>query len=121
MRRLTPLEEERLQGFPDGWTNIPEATDAKRYKALGNSLCLPFWEWLADRFVKTGNVKTIGSLFDGIAGFPLCFKKAGAETRWVSEIDPFPNAVCKFHFGDEDAGVKGDVEKYLKKVQPKLF
>ena len=42
VRRLTPLECERLQGFPDGWTDIPGASDAKRYRALGNSIALPF-------------------------------------------------------------------------------
>ena len=38
IRRLTPLECERLQGFPDGWTDIPNASDSARYKALGNSV-----------------------------------------------------------------------------------
>ena len=38
IRRLTPLECERLQGFPDGWTDIPDASDSARYKALGNSV-----------------------------------------------------------------------------------
>lgn len=52
VRRLTPMECERLQGFPDGWTDIGEWTDTKgkkhkiadgpRYKALGNSIALPF-------------------------------------------------------------------------------
>ena len=41
IRRLTPLECERLQGFPDGWTDIPGATDSARYKALGNSVAIP--------------------------------------------------------------------------------
>ena len=41
IRRLTPLECERLQGFPDGWTNLPGAADSKRYKALGNSVAVP--------------------------------------------------------------------------------
>ena len=40
IRRLTPLECERLQGFLDGWTNIPNASDSARYKALGNSVYL---------------------------------------------------------------------------------
>ena len=40
VRRLTPLECERLQGFPDGWTDIPKASDSPRYKALGNSVCI---------------------------------------------------------------------------------
>ena len=41
IRRLTPLECERLQGFPDGWTDLPGASDAARYKALGNSVAIP--------------------------------------------------------------------------------
>lgn len=41
IRRLTPLECERLQGFPDGWTDIPKASDSARYKALGNSVAIP--------------------------------------------------------------------------------
>ena len=41
VRQLTPLECERLQGFPDGWTDIPGASDTARYKALGNSVAVP--------------------------------------------------------------------------------
>ena len=41
IRRLIPLECERLQGFPDGWTNVPDASDSSRYKALGNSVAVP--------------------------------------------------------------------------------
>lgn len=41
VRRLTPLECERLQGFPNGWTDIPKASDSSRYKALGNSVAVP--------------------------------------------------------------------------------
>ena len=41
IRRLIPLECERLQGFPDGWTNVPDASDSARYKALGNSVAVP--------------------------------------------------------------------------------
>lgn len=57
VRRLTPMECERLQGFPDHWTDIGEWIDEKgkrhkdadspRYKALGNSIALPFWDWMA--------------------------------------------------------------------------
>ena len=59
VRRLTPLEAERLQNFPDHWTDIGDWVDSKgkkhkdadspRYKALGNSIALPFWQWLAHR------------------------------------------------------------------------
>jgi DNA (cytosine-5)-methyltransferase 1 len=114
VRRLTPLECERLQGYPDGWTNIPRASDAKRYKALGNSICLPAWEFWARRFAEIGNVKTIGSLFDGIGGFPLVFKRAGAKTLWTSEIEPFCEKVVKYHFGNEETGEDGDIWKYVK-------
>ena len=102
VRRLTPLECTRLQGFPDEWTDIPGASDSARYKALGNSIALPFWEFLAHRFSEIGGVKTIGSLFDGISGFPLVFKRAGAETLWTSEIDPFCQKVCQYHLDQGD-------------------
>ena len=46
IRRLTPLECERLQGFPDGWTDIPGASDSARYKALGNSVAIPCVEFI---------------------------------------------------------------------------
>ena len=46
IRRLTPLECERLQGFPDDWTNIPGASDSTRYRALGNSVAIPCVEFI---------------------------------------------------------------------------
>ena len=46
IRRLTPLECERLQGFPDGWTEIPGASDSARYRALGNSVAVPCVEFI---------------------------------------------------------------------------
>lgn len=56
MRRLTPVECERLQGFPDGWTAIPwrgnpveECPDTPRYKALGNSMAVPVMRWIGRR------------------------------------------------------------------------
>ena len=49
IRRLTPLECERLQGYPDGWTNVPGASDSARYKALGNSVAIPCVEHLMQR------------------------------------------------------------------------
>ena len=51
IRRLTPLECERLQGFPDGWTDIPGASDSARYKALGNSVAIPCVEFIMGRIV----------------------------------------------------------------------
>lgn len=113
-RRLTPLECERLQGFPDGWTDIGDYTDSTgkkrktsdsaRYKALGNSIALPFWRWMFGRmaaYLPEG--ATLGSLFDGIGGFPLCWEDVhGAGTAvWASEIEEFPIAVTKKRFGSE--------------------
>lgn len=53
VRRLTPVEYERLQGFPDGWTDVPwrgaeHAPDSKRYKALGNSMAVPVMRWIGE-------------------------------------------------------------------------
>ncbi len=115
VRRLTPLECERLQGFPDGWTDIGEWTDSKgkkhkeadspRYKALGNSIALPFWEFLARRIcAQYERPVTMASLFDGIGGFPLVFERCGAKAVWASEIEEFPIAVTKKHFPEPDDG-----------------
>lgn len=114
VRRLTPLECERLQGFPDHWTDIGEWTDEKgkkhkgadspRYKALGNSIALPFWDWMLRRMARyLPEGATLGSLFDGIAGFPLIWERIHGKgtARWASEIEPFPIAVTKRWFGEE--------------------
>lgn len=115
VRRLTPLECERLQGYPDGWTDIGDWKDSKgkkhkgdsdapRYKALGNSIALPFWHGMFKRMAEhLPTDATIGSLFDGIGGFPLCWQDIfGAGTaKWASEIEEFPIAVTKQHFGDQ--------------------
>lgn len=52
VRRLTPLECERLQGFPDEWTNVDEMSDTQRYKQMGNAVCVPVVRWIADRIIK---------------------------------------------------------------------
>ena len=112
VRRLTPLECERLQGYPDGWTDIPDteingkkvkASDSARYKALGNSIALPFWTWMFERM--SGYLPhnaTMGSLFDGIGGFPLCWERIHGKgtARWASEVDPFCLAVSKRRLGE---------------------
>lgn len=114
VRRLTPLECERLQGFPDQWTDIGEWSDSKgklrkpsdspRYKALGNSIALPFWDFLAKRIsAQYLRPVTMGSLFDGIGGFPLVFERHNGKgtARWASEIEEFPIAVTKLRFGED--------------------
>jgi len=111
VRRLTPLECERLQGYPDGWTDIGEWTDSKgkkhkpadspRYKALGNSIALPFWFYLLRRIsAQYERPATLGSLFDGIGGFPLCWERCNGRGTaiWASEIEEFPIAVTKRRF-----------------------
>lgn len=114
VRRLTLLECTRLQGYPDGWVEIGEWTDEKgkkhkdadspKYKALGNSIALPFWDWMLRRMARyLPEGATLGSLFDGIAGFPLIWERIHGKgtARWASEIEPFPIAVTKKWFGEE--------------------
>jgi DNA (cytosine-5)-methyltransferase 1 len=114
VRRLTPLECTRLQGYPDGWVDIGDWTDEKgkkhkdadspKYKALGNSIALPFWDWMLRRMARyLPEGATLGSLFDGIAGFPLIWERIHGRgtARWASEIEPFPIAVTKRWFGEE--------------------
>lgn len=181
VRRLTPLECERLQGYPDGWTLIGEpceveikdyqivlvpgkdcayqtesdafwaweesvardsdgepietfdakkfgfiekkvqvgshketrhfycdengrkreCSDTARYKALGNSIALPFWFWLMRRIsAQYERPATLGSLFDGIGGFPLCWERCNGPgtALWASEIEEFPMAVARARF-----------------------
>lgn len=124
VRRLTPLECERLQGFPDRWTDLGEWTDSKgkrhkdadspRYKALGNSIALPPWKWLLKRLC--GNYErdvTMASLFDGIGGFPLIWEQLNGRGTclWASEIEEFPIAVTKRRFGTLDE--PGDMGRFL--------
>lgn len=112
VRRLTPLECERLQGYPDGWTDIGEWVDSKgkkrqtadsaRYKALGNSIALPPWEWVLKRLcAQYERDATMASLFDGIGGFPLIWEQLNGKWSclWASEIEEFPMAVTRKHFG----------------------
>ena len=114
VRRLTPLECTRLQGYPDGWVDIGDWTDEKgkkhkdadspKYKALGNSIALPFWDWMMRRMARyLPEGATLGSLFDGIGGFPLIWERIHGKgtARWASEIEPFPIAVTKKWFGEE--------------------
>ena len=111
VRRLTPLECERLQGYTDGWTDIGDWIDSKgkvhkpsdsaRYKALGNSIALPPWRWVLLRITaQYERPATLGSLFDGIGGFPLIWERLnGVGTcLWASEIEEFCIAVTRLRF-----------------------
>lgn len=111
VRRLTPLECERLQGFPDGWTDIGDyidgkgkrkkTTDSARYKALGNSIAIPPWTWVLSRLNSCCEEHTMASLFDGIGGFPLIWERLNGtgSCLWASEIEEFPISVTKKQFG----------------------
>lgn len=119
VRRLTPTECERLQGFPDGWTDIGDWTDSKgkrhrsadspRYRALGNSIALPQWWWITCKMARfLPEHATLGSLFDGIGVFPLVWEtRHGKGTAiWASEIEEFCVAVtkkrfCEMRFNDD--------------------
>lgn len=117
VRRLTPLECERLQGFPDSWTDIGEwvdchgkrhkSSDMARYKALGNSIALPPWKWVLKRIcAQYERDATMASLFDGIGGFPLLWEQLNGEGSclWASEIEEFPIAVTSFRFARKGNG-----------------
>ena len=122
VRRLTPLECERLQGFPDNWTNIGEwydsqtgegywvdsrgkrrkIADSPRYKALGNSIALPPWRFVLGRiYANLPDGATLGSLFDGIGGFPLIWRELGGVHVWASEIEEFCIAVTEKRFNHD--------------------
>ena len=118
VRRLTPKECARLQGYPDDWMDIGEwkdqkgkihqEADAPKYKAAGNSIALPFWQWLMFRIyeqLKKDGIEnpTMASLFDGIGGFPLTASRANIKPLWASEIEDFPIAVTKERFKEVDA------------------
>ncbi len=115
VRRLTELECERLQGFPDGWTDIgpwvdskgkrhKECTASARYTALGNSIAIPPWAWVLKRLCACyERPATMASLFDGIGGFPLIWERLNGPGTciWASEIDEFAMAVTKYRFQEE--------------------
>jgi len=118
VRRLTEVECERLQGFPDNWTNPwedGEWTDTKgkkhkvasshRYKALGNSIGIPCWmpfiRGISEELKASGIERpTMASLFDGIGGFPRIWEHFNGKGSavWASEVEPFCIAVTKYHF-----------------------
>lgn len=121
VRRLTPLECERLQGFPDGWTDIGDYIDSKgkkkhtadtaRYRALGNSIALPPWRWVLSRLCRQYKTPaTMGSLFDGIGGFPLIWEEINGKGSclWTSEIDEFAIAVTRKRIGSDESELQQD-------------
>ena len=84
--------------------NSNSMSDAARYKALGNSIAIPPWKWVLKRLCAIyERDATMASLFDGIGGFPYIWEQLNGKGSclWASEIEPFPIAVTKYHFGEE--------------------
>lgn len=130
VRRLTPKECSRLQGYPDGWLDIGDWIDSKgkihkdadspKYKALGNSIAIPQWFWLLRRIAATYTRRaTLGSLFDGIGGFPLCWEMCNGKgsARWASEIEEFPIAVTKIRFPEWQHETNGIIDPVISFTQ----
>lgn len=92
--------------------------DSPKHKALGNSIALPFWKWLLKRIsAQYERDATLGSLFDGISGFPILWAQINGphNCRWASEVEEFCVAVAKKHFGDEKTGERGDFYEAISK------
>lgn len=124
VRRLTPLECERLQKFPDNWSKyglyedgkVKELSDSARYRLQGNSIARPFWSWLTRRIsAQYETVPTLGGLFSGQGGFELCWEEVNGigTAKWSSEIEKDAVSVIRMHFGDDELGVEGDIRKFL--------
>lgn len=113
VRRLMPIECERLQGIPDDWSRyginekgeVYELSDSARYKLQGNGIATPFWRYLLKRIsAQYERTPTLGSLFDGQASFPMLWENINGKgtALWSSEIDKNAVAVAKYHFPENE-------------------
>ena len=115
VRRLMPIECERLQGRPDDWSRyginekgeVCELSDSARYRLQGNGIATPFWVWLMKRIsAQYERTPTLGSFFDGQASFPMIWENINGKGSavWASEIEKNAIAVAKYHFpeGEEE-------------------
>jgi site-specific DNA-cytosine methylase len=107
-RYLTPLEYERLQGFPDEFTRIPyggrpveECSDSLRYGALGNSMAVPCLSWIGRRireYCANGGENQALSyihIFSGISAACVAFRPLGWKPLAFSEVAPFASEVLR--------------------------
>lgn len=106
VRRLTPRECERLQGFPDDHTLIPwrgkpaeQCPDGPRYKALGNSMAVPCMAWIGKRIAaqESQPLRSL-SVCSGIEAASIAWEPLGWQPAAFSEIEPFPSAVLAHHW-----------------------
>ena len=113
VRRLTPMECERLQGMPDEWSRygvnergeVYELSDSARYRLQGNGIATPFWRWMLKRIsAQYERTPTLGSLFDGQASFPMLWENINGKgtALWSSEIDKNAIVVAKYHFPETE-------------------
>lgn len=96
VRRLTPTECERLQGFPDGHTAIEGASDSARYRALGNSMAVPVMRWIGERIQAVEDETPSAA---AIADMAADRREELAAFCWV-EIGGFCESCAKFRDGD---------------------
>jgi site-specific DNA-cytosine methylase len=107
VRRLTPRECERLQGFQDDHTLIPwrdkpadQCPDGPRYKALGNSMAVPCMRWIGERIMATGEMFPLRylSVCSGIEAASVAWEPLGWQPEAFAEVEKFPSAVLAHHW-----------------------
>lgn len=106
VRRLTPRECERLQGFPDDHTLIPwrgkppqDCPDGPRYKALGNSMAVPCMAWIGKRIAAQNKERVrYLSVCSGIEAASVAWEPLGWEPAAFAEVEKFPSAVLAHHW-----------------------
>ena len=105
VRRLTPVECERLMGFPDGYTAISNAAAGPRYRALGNSMAVPVVRWIGERLVAAlGGPFTFLSVCSGIEAVSAAWTPLGCRPLLYVEIDPFARRLLEERWGARMAG-----------------
>jgi len=118
VRRLTPRECERLQGFPDNWTCIPwrgkppqDCPDGPRYKALGNSMAVPCMAWIGKRIAaQESEPLRYLSVCSGIEAASMAWAPLGWQPAAFAEVEKFPSAVLAHHW--PQVPNMGDMTRY---------